>query len=309
MEQAVGAMQLRPAPGFDLFEAMVHHDPAAAIPRGKRILSQPRLDSLTQARTFNLLCYASACLLRRTCVEAAFHGHEAVRLAREIGGYCGQQILFDSQVNLGLALERIGEYSAAINHFREALTMPLDWLERRHREDSVLTHLGQAHYYNGEYEEALTAFDQAGAVTAKHEEKKCSNEMLHSFRGMCYLRMDDLDTAECYVTLAARAAAYEGFDEVRARSQIFSHMAICRMIARDWEEAEEYARLALDSSAEVGEPYGEVIGRLVLANCARRARRVQEAVELSAAASRIAFDYGYIPLLQEKVWLMGYLYG
>ena len=309
MEQAVGAMQLSPAPGFDRFQALVYGDPAAAIPRGKRLLSQPGLDFLTQARTFNLLCYAAASLLRRSSVEAAYHGHEAVRLARAVGGHQGQQLLFDSLVNLGIASERIGEYEAAIRHFREALTMPLDWLERRQREEAVLTHLGRAHYYNGEYEEALTAFDQAGTVAARYEVKTCANELLHSFRGMCYLRMDDLDTAECYVTLAARAAAYEGFDEVRTRCQIFGHMAICRMIARDWEEAEEYARLAMDSAAEVADPYGEVIGRLVLANCVRRARRVQEAVELSSAASRLAFEHGYVPLIQEKVWLMGYLYG
>lgn len=307
MEQAVGVVQFRPAPDFDRLKAVMHENPREVIPQAKHFLNHGQADLLTQARTYNLMCYTAACVLKRSAVEAVYHGHEAVRLAREIPGIDGKRTLFDSLVNLGTAAERIGEYDRALEAYREALGMPLDWLGRRAHEEAILTYLGRVHYYRGDYQDALTAFDQAGTL-AEGRNDPYANEVLHSHRGLCYMKLDDLEMAEHFLSLAASITNDETRYELRPKSHILSSMAVLQMLKGDAEEADEYARAALDLASEVQDPHGQVKGKLVLAYCAKSRRRVQQAVELAGAANRAAFEYGYVPLIQEMTWLMGYLF-
>lgn len=307
MEKAVGVVQFRPAPDFDRLRAVMHEDPREVIPQGKHYLNHACPDSLTQSRTYNLLCYTSACVLKRSAVEAVFHGHEAVRLAREVPGVEGKKILFDSLVNLATASERIGEYDRAIEAYREALSMPLDWIGRRPHEEAVLTYLGRVSYYKGAYEDAIAAFDQAGAIAAERQDPY-ANEFLHNQRGMCFLKMTDLEMAEHYISMAASITNDETRYELRPKSHILGSMAILKMLKQDLHDAEAYARATVDIATEVEDPHGLVEGNMVLACCAQSQRRVQQAVELAGQASRTAFAYGYVPLIQEMTWLMGYLY-
>lgn len=307
MEQAIGVVQFRPAPDFDRLKAVMHENPREVIPQAKHFLNHGQPDLLTQARTYNLMCYTSACVLKRSAVEAVYHGHEAVRLSQELTGIEGKRTLFDSLVNLGTAAERIGEYDRAVNAYREALGMPLDWLGRRAHEEAILTYLGRVHYYRGDHQDALTAFDQAGTL-AEARNDPYANEFLHSHRGLCYMKLDDLEMAEHFLSLAASITNDETRYELQPKSHILSSMAVLQMLKDDPEEAEEYAQAALDLASEVQDPHGQVKGKLVLAYCAKSRRRVQQAVELAAAANRVAFEYGYVPLIQEMTWLMGYLY-
>lgn len=307
MEQAVGLVRFRPAPDLDRLTALMGEDPAEVIPQGKHFLNHARLDELTQARTYNLLCYTSACVLKRSVVEAVFHGHEAGRLAREVPGVEGKRTLFDSLVNLGTAAERIGEYDRAIDAYREALSMPLDWIGRRVHEEAILSYLGRALYYKGSFDDALTTFDQAGAG-AQSRQDPVAGEFLHNLRGLCYMKMGDLEMAEYYLSLAASITNDETRYELRPKSQILGSMAVLYMLKSDLTEAERYARATLQIAAEVQEPHGQVEGNMVLAYCARAQRRVHQAMELSAVASRIAFEYGYVPLIQEMTWLMTHLF-
>lgn len=307
MEKAVGVVRFRPAPDFDRLKAIMHEDPKEVVAQGKHFLAHSHPDILTQSRTYNLLCYTSACILRRSVVEAVFHGHEAIRLARQVEGVEGKAILFDSLVNHGTACERIGEYTRAIDSYREALTMPLDWLGRRHHEEAVITYLGRALYYKGDYTDALTAFDQAGQIAA-HRHDPSANEFLHNLRGLCHLKMGDPDTAEHYISLAASISNDETRYELRPKSHILGSMAVLQMLRGELAQAEEYAQATLEIAVEVEDPHGQVEGKMVLAYCAKAQRRVHAVAELSAAASRVAFEYGYVPLIQDLTWLLGYLY-
>lgn len=307
MEKAVGVVRFEPAPDFDRLRAIMHEDPKEVIAQGKHFLSHARLEALTQARTYNLLCYTSACVLKRSIVEAVFHGHEAVRLAREVPNAVGKGVLFDSLVNLGTASERIGEYDRAIDAYREALSLPLDWLDRRHHEESVLTYLGRALYYKGDYTDALAIFDQAGQLAVIRQDPY-ANEFLHNLRGLCHMKMNDLDTAERFISLAAAVTNDETRYELRPKSHILGSMAVLKMLRAELGEAEAYAKAALEIATEVEDPHGKVEGQLVLAFCAKAQRRVQQAAELASCASRIAFDYGYAPLIEEMAWLLGCLY-
>jgi tetratricopeptide (TPR) repeat protein len=303
----VGVVQFRPAPDFDRLRAVMQEDAREVIPQAKHFLDHGHADLLAQARTYNLLCYTSACILKRSVVEAVYHGHEAVRLSRTFTGLEGQQVLFDSLVNLGSAAERIGEYARAIEAYREALAMPLEWLGRSAHEEAVLTYLGRVHYYRGDYEDALTAFDQAGQIAGERQDP-FANELLHSQRGMCYLKMDELDQAEQYLSSAAEIMNDETRYELRPKGQILSKLAICQFLRGNLAEAESYAAAALALAVDVEDPHGQVESQLVLAGAARARRRIGQAVALSAAACRIAFDYGYVPLIQEMTWLLEYLY-
>ncbi|HWI51863.1 MAG TPA: hypothetical protein VNT01_06965, partial [Symbiobacteriaceae bacterium] len=64
----------------------------------------------------------------------------------------------------------------------------------------------------------------------------------------------------------------------------------------------------LEIADEIADPHAQVEARMALAISAREQKRVRQAVELSGAAGRIAFEYGYVPLIQEMTWLMGYLF-
>jgi len=300
-------VQFQPAPDFDRLVAVMHEDPLEVIPQGKHFLNHARLDLLTQARTYNLLCYTSACVLKRSEVEAAFHGHEAVRLARDLPGVEGRRMLFDALVNLGAAAERIGEYDRSVDAYREALQMPLDWMDRASHEEAVLTSLARALYYKGEFREALAVLDQAGARAALREDPY-ANEYLHSMRGRCYLKVEDLSSAEHYMSLAASITNGETRYELKPKGQILAGMAILRVRQHEYEEAERYARAALEIAGEVKDPHGVVEGHMALACCYRAQKRIQQAVEEAGAASRSAFEYGYVPLIQEMTWLMGCLF-
>ncbi len=307
MEKAVGVVRFRPAPDFDRLKAIMHEDPREVIAQGKHFLSHGNLDPLIQSRTYNLLCYTSACILKRSVVEAVFHGHEAVRLARQVPGVESKAMLFDSLVNLGTASERIGEYDRSIDSYREALSMPLDWIDRRHHEEAVITYLGRALYYRGDYTDALGAFDQAGALAATRQDPY-ANEFLHNLRGLCYLKMNDLAEAERYISLAAAVTNDETRYELRPKSHILGSMAVVQMLRAELGLAEDYARAALEIATEVEDPHGQVEGNMVLAFCARAQRRVQQALEHSEAASKVAYAYGYVPLIQDLVWLSGHIY-
>lgn len=307
LERAVGVVQFRPAPDFDRLRAVMQEDAREVIPQAKHFLDHGRPDILTQARTYNLLCYTSACILKRSVVEAVFHGYEAVRLSRILTGLEGEQILFDSLVNLGSASERIGEYARAVEAYEEALAMPLEQLGRRAHKEAVLTYLGRVHFYRGDYEAALTVFDQAEGIAAERNDPYV-NEFLHSQRGMCFLKMGDLDQAEEYLLAAAEITNDQTRYELRPKAQILSKLAICMFMRNELTEAESYAEAALALAVDVADPHGQVESQLVLAATARAHRRIGQAVALSAAASRIAFEYGYVPLIQEMTWLLEYLY-
>jgi len=307
MEKAVGVVRFRPAPDFDRLRAIMHEDPREVIAQGKHFLNHAAPEKLTQARTYNLLCYTSACVLKRSVVEAAYHGHEAVRLAREVTGVEGKAVLFDSLVNLGTASERIGEYDRSIEAYREALAMPLDWLDRRHHEEAVMTYLGRALSYKGDYLGAVAAFDMAGELAAVRQDPY-AHEFLHNLRGICHMKLGDLETAERFISLAATVSNDETRYELGPKGQILGSMAVLRMLQNRLPEAEEYAHAAQEIATEVEDPHGQVEGKLVLAHGAKTARRVHQAAELAGEASRIAFAYGYIPLIQEMTWLMGFIY-
>jgi|GEM_PF-5192135 len=307
MEKAIGVVRFRPAPDYDRLRAVMQEDPREVVPQGKHFLSHAPVDPMTQALTYNLMCYTAACVLRRSEVEAVFHGHEAVRLCREVPGADGKRLLFDSLVNLGTAAERIGEYRRAIEAYREAVALPLAWLGRAPQEEAVLTYLARASYFKGDYDEALTFLDQA-EVLAVQRQDPFSGETLHSLRGRCHLRIGDYETAEAYLSRAAAITNDESRYELRPKGRILSSLGILKACRHEFDTAEEYAQAALEIGRDVEDPHARAEGQMVLALVARNRRRVQEAVGLSANASRIAFDYGYVPLIQEVVWLMGHLF-
>jgi tetratricopeptide (TPR) repeat protein len=307
LEKAIGVVQFRPAPDFDRLLAVMQEDPREVIPQGKHFLNHARIDPLTQARTYNLLCYAAACVLKRSDVEAVFHGHEAVRLAREIPTIEGKRVLFEGLVNLGTAAERIGEYDRAVAAYEEALHMPLEWLGVCSLEEAVLTCLGRVLYYKGDYKEALAALDQAAARAAERQDPY-ANEYLHSQRGRCYLKIEDLETAEHYMEQAASITNDETRYELRPKGQILAGMALLRARQGLWDEAESYGQAALEIGIDVQDPHARVEAHMVLACCARAKKRVQRAVEHAGQASQIAFEYAYVPLIQEMTWLLGTLF-
>lgn len=307
MEKAVGVVSFRPAPDFDRLLAVMHENPKEVIPQAKHFLNHGNPDQLTQARTYDLLCYTSACVLKRSTVEAVYHGHEAVRLARSLGGVEGNRMLFDSLVNLAAAAERIGEYDRSIEACREALHMPLDWLGRSAHEEAVLTSMARSLYYSGDFREALAILDQAGARAAQRQDPYV-NEYLHSVRGRCYLKIEDLSNAEHFLSLAASITNDETRYELKPKGRILAGMAILKARQREYGEAERYATAALEIAAEVQDPHGLVEGHMALACCYRAGKRVGQAVETAGFASRTAFEYGYVPLIQEMTWLMGYLF-
>jgi tetratricopeptide (TPR) repeat protein len=307
LEEAVGVVQFRPAPDFDRLLAVVQENPREVIAQGKHFLNYTRLDLLTQAKTYNLLCYTAACVLKRSAVEAVYHGHEAVRLSRELEGTEGGRMLFDSLVNLGAAAERIGEYDRAVSSYQEALEMPLEWLGRSQHEETVFTYLGRVLYYRGDYREALATFDQAAARAAERQDPY-ANEYLHSQRGRCYLKVENLEKAEEFMALAAAVTNAETRYELKPKGRILSGMAVLRARQGSVTEADRYGAAALEIADEVHDPHGQVEARMALACSARLQKRIQRAVELCGDASRIAFEYGYVPLIQEMTWLMGYLF-
>lgn len=307
MDEAVGAVRFRPAPDFDRLRAIMHEDPKEVIAQGKHFLTHTPLDKLTQARTYNLLCYTAACVLKRSTVEAAYHGHEAVELARSLEGVEAKALLFDSLVNFGTASERVGEYERAVNAYREAMALPLDWIDRRHHEEAVITYLGRALYYKGEYQDALTALDQA-SVHARLRQDPYAEEFLHSMRAMCHLRLGDLEAAQRYVGLAASVTNEETRYELRPKGRILGNMAIIACMRGDLPQAQAYANAVLEIAREIEDPHGLVDGYMVLALCHQANRRVQQATEAAAEASRVAFEYGYVPLIQDMVWLLTQLY-
>lgn len=307
MREAVGVVQFRPAPDLDRLLAVLQEDPREVIPQAKHFLNHGRPDLLTQARTYNLLCYVSACVLKRSVVEAVFHGHEAVRLAREVPGQEGQRVLFEGLVNLGTASERIGEYDRSVSAYQDALDMPLQWLGCSNHEEAVLTYLGRALYYRGHYKEALAAFDQAGLLGADRQDPYV-NEYLHSLRARVYIKIEDLKRAEEYMALAASITNDETRYELRPKGQILAALSILKARHGDCAEAEGYAQAAMEIGQSLNDPHCQVEAGMVLAYCARSRKRVQQAVELAGSASRTAFEYGYVPLIQEMSWLMGYLF-
>jgi tetratricopeptide (TPR) repeat protein len=307
LEETVGVVQFRPAPDFERLLAVMQEEPREVIPQARHFLNHARVDVLTQARTYNLMCYTSACVLKRSVVEAVFHGHEAARLAREVTSAEGRQVLFDSLVNLGTAAERIGEYDRAIDAYREALAMPLGWIGRTGHEEAVLTYLGRALYYRGHFKEALAVFDQA-SIKAAEREDPYANEYLHSQRGRCYLKVENLTQAEHFMSLAAAITNDETRYELRPKGQILAGMAVLKARQGEHDEVERYARAALEIADEVQDPLAGVEARMALACAARATRRIGRAVELAGQAGRIAFEYGYVPLIQEMTWLMGYLF-
>lgn len=307
MDESVGVVQFRPAPDFERLRAIMDEDPREVIPQARHFLSHARPDGLTQARTYNLMCYTAACVLKRSCMEAVFHGHEAVRLARGVPGPAARAILFDSLVNLGTAAERIGEYDRAIDSYQEALNMPLDWIGRGAQEEAVLTYLGRVLYFRGRYKEALAIFDQAGVKAALRQDPY-AEESLHSQRGRCYLKIEDLSRAEYCLTQAAAVTNSESRYELRPKGQILASMAILKARQNEHDQVERYAAAALEIADQIEDPHGQVEARMALALSAREQKRVRQAVELATAASRIAFEYGYVPLIQEMTWLLGYLF-
>ena len=307
MDEAVGVVRFRPAPDFDRLRAIMHEDPKEVIAQGKHFLTHTQLDKLTQARTYNLLCYTAACVLKRSTVEAAYHGHEAVELARSLEGVEAKALLFDSLVNFGTASERIGEYERAINAYREAMAMPLDWIDRRHHEEAVITYLGRALYYKGDYQDALTAFDQASNL-ARLRQDPYAEEFLHGMRGMCHLRMGNPEAAHHYMAQAASVTNDETRYELRPKGRILGNMAIVAYMRGDVAQAQAYANAVLDIAREIDDPHGLVDGHMVLALCHQANRRVQQATESAAEASRVAFAYGYVPLIQDMSWLLTHLY-
>ncbi|HWI53833.1 MAG TPA: tetratricopeptide repeat protein, partial [Symbiobacteriaceae bacterium] len=290
MEESVGIVQFRPAPDFERLRAVMDEDPREVVPQARHFLSQVRPDALTQARTYNLMCYTSACVLKRSCMESVFHGHEAVRLARGIAGQEGQAVLFDGLVNLGTAAERIGEYDRAIEAHQEALGMPLEWIGRGAHEEAVLTYLARVLYYRGRYKEALAVLDQAGAKAAARQDPY-ADEHLHSQRGRCYLKIEDITRAEQYLSLAASITNGETRYELRPKGQILAGMAILKARQNSHTEVERYAAAALEIADEIADPHAQVEARMALAISAREQKRVRQAVELSGAAGRIAFEY------------------
>lgn len=307
MEEAVGVVQFRPAPDFDRLLAVMQENPREVIAQGKHFLNHARLDLLTQAKAYNLLCYTAACVLKRSVVEAVYHGHEAVRLARDLEGLEGKRILFDSLVNLGTAAERIGEYDRAVSSYQEALEMPLEWVGRGHHEEAVLTYLGRVLYYRGDYREALATFDQAASKAAERQDP-FANEYLHSQRGRCYLKVENLEKAEQFMNMAATATNAETRYELKPKGRILAGLAVLRARQGRVEEAEKYGNAALEIADEVQDPHSQVEARMALACSSRMQKRVQRAVDLCGSASRIAFEYGYVPLIQEMTWLMSYLF-
>lgn len=307
MEKAVGVVRFRPAPDFDRLRAIMHEEPREVIAQGKHFLDYAGADLLTQARTYNLLCYTAACVLRRSTAEAVFHGHEAIKLSRQVEGVCGKAILFDSLVNHGCAAERIGEYRRAEESYKEALAMPLDWIGRQAHREAVLTYLGRALYCLGELHGALEAFDEAGRIAARRQDS-ASEEQLHNLRGLCHLKLGDLEQAERYLSMSAAITNDETRYELRPKSHILGSMAVLKALQGNWSGAAEYADAALEIAGEVEDPHGQVEGKMVLAICARQERRVQTAVELSSQAANVAFSYGYVPLIEEYGWLFSLVF-
>jgi tetratricopeptide (TPR) repeat protein len=306
VEKVITVLPTCPGADIDRLFTAVNQHPSEVIAQGKQLLDRGRLDVQTQARLYNLLCHTSANLMRRSEVEAAFHGHEAVRFARRIYGREGRILQFDSLVNLGLASERIGEYDRAMDAFREALSMPLDWLGYREKEEEVLIHLGQTLYYRGDWEDAVVTFDQAATLAMGRGDHFVPN-LLSSMRGLCYIKLEDLDEAEAYLDESTDAFGRETVP-LRPKANMLANLALLNLFKGEEELTESYAQEALDLAVQVADPHAQVIGRLALAHCARSKRRVNQVRELSQAAARLVFDYGYVPLIQEFTWLMGLLY-
>jgi len=307
LDESVGVMRFKPAPDFERLRAVMDEDPREVIPQARHFLAHARPDAATQARTYNLMCYTSACVLKQSSMDAVFHGHEAVRLARMLPGPAGQAILFDSLINLGTAAERIGEYDRAIEAYQEGLHMPLDWIGRSNHEEAVLTYLGRTLYHRGCYREALAVIEQAGARAAERQDPY-ADETLHSLRGRCYLKIEDLARAEHFLTQAAVITNNETRYELRPKGRILAGMAIVKARQGAHAEVERYAAAALEMADEIDDPHGRVEARMALAISAREQKRVRQALELAGEAGRIAFQYGYLPLIQEMTWLMGLLF-
>lgn len=308
MKEDVGVVRFRPAPDFERLCAIVQEDPREVIAQGKHFLAHASADRLTQARTYNLMCYTSARILKRADVEAVFHGHEAVRLVREEEGPEARALLFDHLVNQGVALERIGEYERAMDCYREALSMPLDWLERRHQEETVLIYLGRSLYLRGRHTEALATLDQAGHLAMRRHDSYAIG-LVQNLRGRCYMRMGDVHMAEHFLTLAVAATNDETRYALRMKCRLLGSLAVLRLLSGHYAEASEYAQSVLALATDLQEARGLVEGQMVQACYARAQRRVQEAMEHCAAAGRVAFERGNVPLVEEWHWLMGKMLG
>lgn len=307
MEKAVGMVRFQPAPDFERLKALMQEEPREIIAQAKHFLYHSMPDHLIQAKTYNLMCYTAVSLLKRSTMEALFHGHEAVRLARDIDGLEAKALLFDSLVNLGAAAERVGEFGRAVESYREALELPLDLLERRHYEELVITNMGRALAFQGSHAEALEAFDRASAIAARRSDPY-ADEPLHTLRAACYVQAGNLAKAEEHLTLAARLMNNETRYELAAKCRHLTELAVLRMLQGVAAEAAEYARGALEIAAELDDPPCRVKAKLVKAWELKGSRRVQQSTALAGEATAEAFSYGYAPLIQTVAWLLGHLY-
>lgn len=303
MKEWVGLARLCAVPGFDHLRAVAAENPRELIPQAKQFLACRRPDPGTEARVYHLMCHVSAGVLRRSTVEAVFHGHEAVRLARQREGPEGQALLFDSLMALGAAALRVGEYGRAIGALREALGLPLEWIGRKGRERAALTLLGDAYYYRTDRAEALAAYDQA-ALLAGEAGDLPAEVHLHLRRAQVMLKEDDAEEAGLYLELAAEAASEQAPDRLVPKGLILAWMAVQQAQSRDWQAAEELAR----GAAEIGQATGEAeiacLTAMALALVSQARRRVEEALQRARGAMDTAFAHGHVPLLQEVIWLM-----
>jgi tetratricopeptide (TPR) repeat protein len=198
-------------------------------------------------------------------------------------------------VRLGTCHIRLDDYTLAIAHFEEALSLARRFKDAR-TEVMALNGLGWAKFEQGSFEAAGRHHHEALGRAREHNDQAGTAESLDNL-GWIAAKQGDPWAAERYA--AESLAIYRGLDDQQGVATVLNILGAAFAYTSDYDRAAEHWREALAIHRQIGDRGG--LGRRLnnLGYAARHQGRLEEAVLYIEESLSIARELGestYFPL-------------
>ena len=157
---------------------------------------------------------------------------------------------------LGDAHVALGAPEAAVGDYREALTVAAEDVSRA----DILRCIGRAHDRQGDYDAALTAFEEARQLLRGTSEVRSLTAIrLADGTATVYIRIGRVDqaTALCRDALVLLEMSDLGEERHRAEAWVRNTLGMARLHAGDYAEAERHLARSLELKRELEDKLGE----------------------------------------------------
>ena len=234
-------------------------------------------------------------------MEALTYLGQALEIFQETGNLRGES---ETLNGIGLVYDRLGEYEEALSYFRQALAMDQEIGQRVQKgtmlndvefvyysltKDITLNHIGLVYHHRGQYEEALTYYQQALDICQVTGDRAGEGTSLNNIGGI-YQLTGQYEKALTYYERALGIRQEIG--DRRGEATTLHNIGLGYRSLGQCAEALTHYKKALDIRQEVGDWRGEGISLDAIGSVYSCLRRHEEALAYYKTALDIRQEIG-----------------